>query len=223
MPEKIRLTDICADSFMLVLQLRATQDFGEAQVLRERILNLLESMEHQAKRHNFDTADIQKIKYALVAFIDETIIASDWSQKQNWLANPLQLQLYNRFDAGEEFFQRVEELRGRIQFNVQVLEVYYLCLVLGFKGKYGIVEQEKLRIITDELYQDIQLSMDKSTKHHSPNGKRKDEIGEVIKKEIPIWTFGVGAAALGFLFYLIVVLFSKGTANKIIDLIQEML
>jgi type VI secretion system protein ImpK len=180
-------------------------------------------MEHQAKRHNFDTADIQKIKYALVAFIDETIIASDWSQKQNWLANPLQLQLYNRFDAGEEFFQRVEELRGRIQFNVQVLEVYYLCLVLGFKGKYGIVEQEKLRIITDELYQDIQLSMDKSTKLLSPNGKRKDEIGEVIKKEIPIWTFGVGAAALGFLFYLIVVLFSKGTANKIIDLIQEML
>ena len=85
------------------------------------------------------------------------------------------------------------------------------------------MEQEKLRIITDELYQDIQLSLDKESKLLSPNGMRKDEIGEVIKKEIPIWTFGVGAAALGFLFYLIVVLFSKGTANRIIELIQELL
>ncbi|UCF63198.1 MAG: type IVB secretion system protein IcmH/DotU [bacterium] len=223
MTEKMRLTDICADSFMLILQLRASQDFGDPVILRERILNLLDKIEHQAKKNNYDSADIQKVKFALVAFIDETIIASQWNEKQNWLSNPLQLQLYNRFDAGEEFFQRLEELRGRIHFNAEVLEIFYLCLVLGFKGKYGIVEQEKLRIIIDEVYQDIQLSMDKATRLLSPNGKRKEEIAEVIKKDIPIWTFGVGAAALGFLFYLIMVLLSKGTADNVIELIQGML
>ena len=104
MSEKIKLVDICSDAFMLVLQLRASQEYGDPEVLRQRILHMLEKTEHQARRQNIDSEDIQKAKFALVAFLDETIITSEWSQKQAWLANPLQLQLYNRFDAGEEFF-----------------------------------------------------------------------------------------------------------------------
>ncbi len=223
MPENLRLADICSDSFMLVLQLRGTQDFGDPGIMRERIVNMLDNIEHQARRNNFNLEDVQKAKFALVSFIDETIIASEWSQKQTWLANPLQLQLYNRFDAGEEFFVKLEELRRRFQSNIQILEVFYLCLVLGFKGKYGILEPEKLRIIIDDLYQDIHHSYDKSYKLLSPNGKRKEEITEVIKKEIPVWIFGVGAAAFVFLFYIIFVLLSKGTADDVVSLIQSML
>ncbi|RQW07073.1 MAG: DotU family type IV/VI secretion system protein [Calditrichaeota bacterium] len=223
MAEKMRLADICADSFMLVLQMRATQEFGDPLVLRERILHLLEKMEHQARQNNYDSQDIQNAKFALIAFIDETIIASQWSQKQSWLSNPLQLQLYNRFDAGEEFFNKLDEIRKRFHSNTEVLEVFYLCLVLGFKGKYGLVEQEKLRIVIDELYQDLRHSIDKSLKQLSPNGKRKDEITEVIKKEIPIWTFGVGAVSLGILFYMVLVLLSKGTASDVIEIIRGLL
>lgn len=223
MPENLRLADICSDSFMLVLQLRGAQDFGDPGILRERIVNLLDNMEHQAHRHNFNLDDVQKAKFALVSFIDETIIASDWPQKQTWLSNPLQLQLYNRFDAGEEFFVKLEDLRRRFQSNIQALEVYYLCLVLGFKGKYGILEPERLRVIIDELFQDIQQSYDKSLRMLSPNGKRKEEITEVIKKEIPVWIFGVGATALGLLLYLVFVLLARGTADDVISLMRAIL
>jgi type VI secretion system protein ImpK len=223
MPENLRFADICSDSFMLVLQLRGAQDFGDPGILRERILNLLDNMEHQARRHNFNLDEVQKAKFALVSFIDETIIASDWPQKQTWLSNPLQLQLYNRFDAGEEFFVKLEDLRRRFQSNIQVLEVYYLCLVLGFKGKYGILEPERLRVIMDELFQDIQQSYDKSLRMLSPNGKRKEEITEVIKKEIPVWIFGVGATALGLLLYLVFVLLARGTADDVVSLMRAIL
>jgi len=221
--DDVRLADVCSDSFMLVLQLRASSDFGDSELLRERILSLLDNMESRARRENYNPEDIRNVKFALVAFIDETIIASDWSQKDIWLSNPLQLQLYNRFEAGEVFFQKLEELHKQIKINVQVLEVYYLCLVLGFKGKYGLVEQEKLRVIIDEIYQDIIESTDESNLILSPTGKIKEEITEVIKKEIPTWIIATGAAALGLLFYIVMVLMGTGTANKVLQIIREML
>jgi len=219
MQDKLKLVEIFSDAFMLILQLRASQEYGDPEMLRQRILHMLEKAEHQARMRNINPEDIQIAKFALVAFIDETIITSDWSQKQMWLANPLQLQLYNRFDAGEEFFQKLEEMRSRFKINIQVLEVIYLCLVLGFKGKYAIMEQEKLKFLIDELLQDLTEFMDQSVKILSPNGKRKEEIRQVIKTVIPIWTIGIGATALGMLFYFIMVFISKGEADKIIDLL----
>jgi type VI secretion system protein ImpK len=218
-----RLADIAADSLMLILQLKSSQDFGEATLLGDRILEMLNDLEQRAKKENFDSEDIQQVKFALVAFIDETIITSNWSEKQNWMANPLQLRLYNRFDLGEEIFKKLEELRRRSRSNSQVLEVYYLCLVLGFKGQYAIVEQDKLRMIINEVYQDLQRYQDKSTMILSPRGKRKEEIKQVIKRDVPFMSFGIGALAIGFLFYIVIVLLSKNTTQHVIELIQSLL
>jgi type VI secretion system protein ImpK len=218
-----RLADITADSLILILQLKSSQDFGEATLLGNRILEMLNHLEQRAKKENFDSEDIQQVKFALVAFIDETIITSNWSEKQNWMANPLQLRLYNRFDLGEEFFKKLEELRMRSRSNSQVLEVYYLCLVLGFKGQYAIVEQDKLRMIINEVYQDLQRYQDKSTMILSPRGKRKEEIKQVIKRDVPFMSFGIGALAIGFLFYIVIVLLSKNTTQHVIELIQSLL
>ena len=192
-------------------------------MLRERILGLLSRMERQAKRNSFLQEEINEAKFALVALLDETIISSEWENKESWLVNPLQLQLFDRFDAGEEFFKRLERLRNNIRGQEQVLEVYYFCLVLGFKGMYGLREQEKLRLITDETYQDLQLSLGKSPDFISPQGLRKDDLTDVIRKEIPIWFFTVGAAAFCLLFYLVMTFISTNTADKVIKTIEAAL
>jgi type IV/VI secretion system ImpK/VasF family protein len=47
--------------------------------------------------------------------------------------NPLQLQLYREYTAGENFFFRMRALLNRGAPSA-ALEVYYLCLALGFSG-----------------------------------------------------------------------------------------
>lgn len=215
-----RLADICADCLMLICQLRTTQQYGDADVLRQRILDLLNRMERQAKRQSLFQEEIHEAKYALVALLDETIITSDWEHKEGWLANPLQLQLFDRFDAGEEFFKRLEKLRSGAHDQNQVLEVYYLCLVLGFKGMYGLRDQEKLRLIIDETYHDLQRSLGPTPVDISPQGMRKDEIADVIRKEIPFWFFAIGVAAFCSLFYLLMTVISSNAADKVIDFLE---
>ncbi len=97
------LTDICSEIFTLILQLRRTSDFGNFEILRQRVRGLLSRVEAKAREAGTSTEDIQLVLFACVAFLDETIIASDWGQKDEWLARPLQLEYFNRFDAGEEF------------------------------------------------------------------------------------------------------------------------
>jgi type VI secretion system protein ImpK len=219
--ENERLPDFCADCLMLVLQLRAAKEFGDATVLRRRIKDLFDRLERNTKRAGIEFEDVQMAKFALVAFIDETIIGSQWSQKDAWLALPLQLELFNRYDAGEEFFVRLDQLRQRPQANVDVLEVYYLCMVLGFKGKYQLQETERLRLLIEDTYNDLRRAAGgRVAEILSPNGKRRDEIAEVVTKEIPLWVIGVTAAAVGFLFFIIMTLFINGSAETVKRVIE---
>jgi len=221
--DKKDLMEFCSACIALILQLRNTSEYGEQDTLRSRIHELLKKVERDAKVAGIDYEDIHYAIFALVAFIDETIIASGWSQKEAWLAKPLQLELFNRFDAGEEFFIRLEKLRQRAQYNKSVLELYYLCMTLGFKGKYQLQEREELRQIIEETYADLRHVKGRSAEILSPHGKRKDEIVEVVKKEVPAWVVIVSAFAIGFFFYLIMTFLISDSAGDVKQIIEKVL
>jgi type VI secretion system protein ImpK len=218
-----RLADLCSDSLMLTLQLRLSQNFGDADLLRERIIGMLNRMEKYARRENFDKKEIQRAKFALVAFIDETIISSEWEQKEIWLANPLQLQIFNRFDAGEKFFQLLDHFRTRPYDYSQLMEIYFLCLSLGFKGKYGIRDQAGLKLVIEDIYHDLKRVMVKKQVTLAPHGHRRDEISEVISREIPVWVVGIGAVVVGLIFYIIMTIMSQNTADMVVNFIHKLI
>ncbi len=82
------------------------------------------------------------------------MLTSRWQAvKEPWLGKPLQLEHFGTFAAGEEFFRRLDAIRAsQDPQRLDVLEVYTLCLCLGFKGKYGGVQGlETLRQLREEL------------------------------------------------------------------------
>lgn len=216
----ITLFDICSDCFALILHLRAAHEFGNADILRQKIKDLFTRIEKESRQNNITSEAIQMVIFALAAFVDETISTSEWSQKQYWLYNMLQMDLFNRSDAGEEFYRRLDLLRQRVRDNAQVLEIYYLCLVLGFKGKYQIREQEKLRILIGDLYAELQRLTGKPSNILSPHGRPKDEIVSVMKNQVPLWVIGAASAAIGLIFYLIMTFLISGSASDVATKIQ---
>lgn len=220
---RLKLSDICSECFTLILHLRAIKEFGDPEILRRRIKDLLDKIERDGKRVDVSPDGIQMAKFALVAFIDESIITSEWSRREAWRANPLQFELFGRYDAGEELFRRVDQLRQRTQDNAPVLEVFYLCLVLGFKGKYQMFEQEKLRQLIAELHADLRRVAGKATNVLSPQGRRSDEIVDVVANEIPAWVIGVAAAGIAFIFWFIMRLIISGAAKDVAQMIESMI
>jgi type VI secretion system protein ImpK len=123
---------VCAEVLLLALELPRAQLPATAE-LRQRILAVLDRMVAKARAEGMPDPDIQEARYAIVAFIDEQILKSQWPGRTEWMNEPLQLILYREFKAGEKFFARLKALL-QAGNRPLALEVYYLCLSLGFRG-----------------------------------------------------------------------------------------
>ena len=85
-------------------------------------------------------ADIEEALFAVVALADEVLIAADWLGRSEWQRRLLQRRYFGLTNAGVAFYTRLEAL-GTQQLAVR--EVYFLCLGLGFAGRYGYDRNQK--------------------------------------------------------------------------------
>lgn len=73
-------------------------------------------------------------KYALVSWIDEMLVETSWEGRDWWGNNVLEIELFNSRECNEKFFVKARQastITGR-----DALEVFYVCVILGFRGLY---------------------------------------------------------------------------------------
>lgn len=128
--------EICSETLVAALALGQTVPLPDSRAVRERMLACLDRMVSEGRRLGLDGADLAEARYALVAFIDEQVLRSSWPGRADWMKQPLQLILYRENAAGENFFARLRALLQR-EDRLPAVQVYALCLALGFRGAYG--------------------------------------------------------------------------------------
>src|SRR5581483_2877283 len=91
--------------------------------------------------------------FAVVAYLDAVILNSNEPIRAEWERKTLQEELFGQTDAGVVFFEKLERLRARRDSRhlADVLEVFLLCLLLGFEGRYAGGLRGELYSITDRL------------------------------------------------------------------------
>jgi type VI secretion system protein ImpK len=190
------LADLCADLLAFALELKRSGDPGDVETLRLRIDEQFRDMDVRARQADVPQGDVQLAKYAIAAFIDETILTSSWTIKDAWADKPLQLAYFNDFSAGEEFYTKIDAARGAK--NASVLEVYYLCLALGFRGKYVDLQgMEKKKILMDTMLREIKAALPPEIQGLSPRWQPPDAL-PAMARNFPAWL----VAAAGGLFLL---------------------
>src|SRR5579862_729536 len=199
------LADLCGELLAFELQLKRSSDPGDAEVLRQKIDEQFRALETRARQADVPQEDVQQAKYAIAAFIDEMILTSAWPLKDSWADKPLQLAYFNDFAAGEEFYNRIDTLRGAKKNAV--LEVYYLCLALGFRGKYVDLQgMEKKKVLMDTMLREIRGGGPAApgTGGLSPEWQPPDAMPGIVKN-FPAWFV---AAACGLFVILLFILLS---------------
>jgi type VI secretion system protein ImpK len=116
--------------------------------VREDVLRHLSMSEDSVRRGLVSQDDYEQARFAICAWVDEALLASPWSVRDQWLREQLQHTYYNTTEAGEKFFERLHSL-GVHQRDVR--EVYYLCLALGFTGQYFNDENTLAQVKTSNL------------------------------------------------------------------------
>lgn len=133
----MHLSEAFVDTIAYVVYFLKTAEKRQAPYdqVRARIMQLLS--ESQRKGADFAPEDYDQARFAICAWIDEAVMNSPWPERLAWTREPLQLKFYQTTNAGELFFDRLNTL-GPHQNEVR--EVYYLCLAMGFMGRYGNAE-----------------------------------------------------------------------------------
>lgn len=165
------LADLSGPIFKLALHLEREAGDSDAATLAARFDDTLKEFEAAASRANVPLANIRLAKYALTAFIDQKVLTSELALKDAWMEKPLQMTYFDDFNAGEEFYVKLDQVRnsgdpGRFD----VCEVFYLALVMGFTGKYGDKRgEEQRRILIDRMAREISESRQGANASLSPN------------------------------------------------------
>lgn len=221
--EKATLSEVSSECLMLILQIRSSKNVGDMGRLREKSKEMIGRLERKAKDVGLEQEDIRNAQFALAAFFDEAVSTGALPQREEWLVNPLHLELFGRADAGEEFFRRLADLRQRPQRNAEVLEVYYFCLVLGYRGKYYFEGTENLRALVEDTKADLLRGREKTAAQTiSPHGMPQENIAKAVYKEVPLWIIAASAAALGVLYFLIMSWLMSSSASDVVRMVSSL-
>jgi type VI secretion system protein ImpK len=98
---------------------------------RSKVRELLERAEVRV-----DSREEWKLaKYALVAWIDEALTQAEWNARKGWREKTLESSYFKSDNASLQFFVKAREAQEFV--NKDSLEVFYICVMVGFRGIYS--------------------------------------------------------------------------------------
>ena len=204
--------------FDLILRIKAGI-VAPSHELRPKMIGLLDEFEKRSERYRFSHKIVQVSKFALASFFDETILTNNFPLKVEWEKNPLQLELFGEQLAGNKFFEKLESMLKQIEVTQDAVEVYYYSMLLGFKGRYAIYEQEKLLAIMEETANALVKVGRIKPVELSPNWLANDQPKPPEKRGMPIWAKlgALGGVGLAIIVYGILFMLSYKFLNDTIE------
>jgi type VI secretion system protein ImpK len=168
----------------------------------------------------------ERAEYALVAAADQVILASSWPQKAGWSVQLLESHLFKTAEGGKKFFRVVDEvLADPGEGAVEIAEVLFACMALGFQGEL-LGEPRELERRRRQLYEKARLP-----------GKMGDKLtpeayGRDVPRKMPrLPTLGIlrlamiTVAALVFaliIHFMIGPMFAKKYGRQLTNLIEKL-
>jgi len=134
------------------------QHIPECETFRRRTKAKLQEIEQVAMTAGYDGRDVQETHFAIAAFLDSVVLHSDEPVRAEWERKTLQEEMFGQRDAGVVFFEKLESFRSRRDSEqlADILEVYLLCLLLGFEGRYSGGLRAELESITERVRKRIE-------------------------------------------------------------------
>lgn len=201
MSEPRSLLDLLYEGFYMMFLLRNGHAPTDIESFRDRVKRLLSRVDRGAQKLGLPTEDVFRSKFAFCALLDEIVLRSKFSVRDLWERKPLQLELFGEHIAGERFFEYLEQLRHGGARHIQALEVYHMCLLLGFEGQHALDGSEKLGYITGRLGDEI-VHLQGKRAEFAPHWAPPDQIANKLKREVPLWVMGSVFALLGLVAFL---------------------
>ncbi len=194
--------ELTEDCFNAIIALRHIDD-GAAQDperVQKHFRKLITRMIQDAPRLRVPHDDAQEMAYAIAALADEVALNGSPTLSQYWMGNLLQMHFFDENAAGEGFFEHLDAARAARRY----LKVYYLCLMLGFVGRYAMHGGEaELADLAASIRDTLRRGGISEPETLSPNGERPKEALTKPQKTLQLIWIPAGAIAAAAILYVV--------------------
>jgi type VI secretion system protein ImpK len=132
------LIDAAVPLFGLVMRVRKMDAHEDVAALFHRVSNQIIAIDQETRQHGYDSATQLAYRYCLCAFVDEAVLSRPWGIHSVWTGRSLLSLHHGETWGGDKVFTLLSRMQMQPETYRDVLEFIYLCLCLGFKGKYGL-------------------------------------------------------------------------------------
>ncbi|MBU2961472.1 type IVB secretion system protein IcmH/DotU [Citreicella sp. C3M06] len=156
----------------------------------------------------------------VAALLDDIALNTPWGGASGWPRNPLVVQMYGDIDAGERFFALADGLAQYPERDPELLELAFLCLSLGFRGKHrieGAAGEAKLSALRGKIAR-ILRDRDARDAPLSPHWRGVAAADEERRFIVPLWAIALIGIALLTGIYMALGLRLSGRSEQLFSL-----
>tara|TARA_R110002074_G_scaffold99276_1_gene214475 strand:+ start:6986 stop:7813 length:828 start_codon:yes stop_codon:yes gene_type:complete len=138
--EDNRLTDAATPLLGLVIRIRRLADFRAVESLYQQVVDEVAAIDRELTEQGYERPTVVAYRYVLCAFIDEAVLGTDWGAHSVWSQHSLLSRFHNETWGGEKVFAILSRMEQEPARYKDMLGFIYLCLCLGFEGRYKVME-----------------------------------------------------------------------------------
>lgn len=186
-------------------QIRHSVSHEDPAQLRQQLIDQIRRFELSCQQSGLGYEVIIGARYCLCTALDEAAALTPWGSRGVWTSNGLLVTFHNETWGGEKFFQLLARLSQNPRRHILMLELIYFCLLLGFEGRYRVLDngRSQLETIKQRLLQMIKGVRGSYAAALSPHPTDRPVLRKLWRPMIPLWACAAVAALAACLFYIV--------------------
>ncbi|MDA8363272.1 MAG: type IVB secretion system protein IcmH/DotU [Gammaproteobacteria bacterium] len=188
----------------LAPQLRSSTRTPNVSGLRDYLTQEIRVFEQKARQSGASEETTLAGRYVLCTYLDESVMVTPWGGESNWGSRTLLSGFHNETWGGEKSFAILQRALQEPARMIDVLELIYVCLALGFEGQYRVLEggRSRLQDIQEQTYRAIRSQRGEPEHDLSAQWRGVAHQRNPLVRYVPLWVVGAIAGAVLMVMYI---------------------
>ena len=191
--------------------------------LRNQVLEEIKAFENNARLLGINPDVTYTSRYILCTCIDEAVLNTIWGSSSTWASQSLLSTLHNETSGGETFFVILDKLLRDPNASLDLIELIFICISLGFKGSYAVMDRghEKLEELRNIVFEHIRRRRGEFPQELSPHWQSQSVQRTSLRNFIPLWVVAAVASALLLVIFTGFTMVLDETADPVYEALED--
>ncbi|AWM79175.1 hypothetical protein DKL61_01690 [Gammaproteobacteria bacterium ESL0073] len=172
-----------------IVRLRNNAPPEDLDALQHNYIDAIKRFERVALQSGVENSQVMSARYVMCTVLDEAVVCTSWGVESTWSKYSMLASFHNETFGGEKVFQLLDKITRNPVKYLPLIELIYVCLSLGFEGKYRVVNRGTLELeaIRDSLYRQIKQLRGDVPKALSPQWQGLQTHRRGLIRLVPWW------------------------------------